>query len=256
MYVAVFNKAGYMKEFKEATLTNPNMVSNGYDETYHASYTVTLSMSSAQRILHFIGSDDELEKPSTSTGEGNAMQKIITEGGQAAYWYRKVLPNGITAYKYSGGECPYAAGLDVTYNADKTAYTYVNAELGVTITVSEGDYIKKDGTKVLDATGFFASDELSAEVEKIPLVRNFARFTDSGETGGNFTPKKFALVNVPTAGFAVPYNGTTSEFPEIYLDPESTSTGITYDAVRASGYVGTMPASASIDKSYPARFKD
>ena len=262
IHVAVFNKAGVLKQYEQATLTNPSNLTNGNNTTDgDPTYSVDIHMSAKPRILHFIADSpvttyEELVSLAGTTGEETILNALTTTGGATAYWQRFEL-NKIDAYKYQGGV--YNAPGGGSFGSEgATYYTYTDA--GNTITVNAGDYIKANGYKVLDGTGYFQSDYVKGIISNIPFVRNFAEITvsEGTNTGHNFTPKKFALVNVPTKGYVAPYHASAGKFAEAYTGCTATGfEGLSYTYVHDTGYPGTMAGDLNTAcPTYPDDFID
>ena len=251
IHVAVFNQNGILKEYVPAELTNKESVVNGDGTgTYTAKYVVDLTMSASPRILHFIGNSPvasyaDLE---TTDGEDNVIQTLITENGNAAYWQRFELDK-IDAYTYQGGK--YTTPDGHVYGADgATSYTYeVETGSGTKeITVYKGDYIKRDGTKVLDDTGYFASEYLSGKLALIPFVRNFAEISVTSTDDSNFTITQIGIGNIATAGFVAPFDVAQRRFAPVYIAAKGP---LSHAAIVEDGYAGNLPAEASINKTQP-----
>ena len=263
IHVAVFNKAGVLKQYEAAELTNTSNLTNGDNTTDgNPTYSVDIHMSAKPRILHFIADSpvttyEELVSLAGTTGEETILNALTTTGGRTAYWQRFELDK-IDAYKYQGGV--YNAPGGGSFGSEgATSYTYTDA--GNTIIVNAGDYIKADGHKVLDGTGYFQSDYVKGIISNIPFVRNFAEITvseDASADGHNFTPKKFALVNVPTKGYVAPYHASAGKFAEAYTGCTDTGfAGLSYTYVHATGYPGTMAGDLNTAcPTYPDDFID
>ena len=260
IHVAVFNQAGVLKQYEEAKLTNPEKLVNGNNAAGNPTYTVDIHMSSKPRILHFIADSpidtyEDLIAAAGTSGEDVILNALTTSGGNTAYWQRVKLDK-IDAYTYKGGVCPYWP--DTTEESVSYSYTENNQ----TITVYAGDYIKRNGHKVLDGTGYFQSDYVAGKVANIAFVRNFAEITVSSTTPAsstNFTPKKFALVNVPKAGYVAPYDTKAGDFASAYqmkYDAQGVpqTIALTHSDVADSAYPGTLVG--GIDPSLPTSFID
>lgn len=258
IHVAVFNKAGVLKQFEQATLTDTGSLTNGNNPSGNPKYAVDIHMSAKPRILHFIADApittfDDLVAAAGTSGEDVIMNALTTTGGQAAYWQRFVLDK-VDAYTYQGGVYTTPGGQNWG-TAGGDSYTYTDA--GQTITVNKGDYIKTNGHKVLDGTGYFQSDYVRGVISNIPFVRNFAEINVTGMTGSNFVPKKFALVNVPTHGYVAPYDTEAGAFAKAYTESvtgSSFSGTLTYSGVNGTGYSGTL--AGTLDTSMPTSFID
>lgn len=254
IHVAVFNEAGVLKQYEKATLMNesPNNNLNGINAN-NPTYSVDINMSATKRILHFIAdspvdSFDDLVALAGTSGEDVILNALTTTDGKAAYWQRFELDK-IDAYTYNGDSYT-PPGATTPYTGSSYTYQYQ----GQTITVYEGDFIKRDGSKVLDGTGYFASDYVSSVLANIPFIRNFAEITVSRdeEHGYNFTPIRFALMNVPKKGYVAPFDTKKDQFVEAYMGANVEN--ITYEAVKDSDYPGSL--AGSIDPSMPTSFID
>ena len=255
LYVLVFTNGGFLKQFEECKLVGT--VTNG-DATLsggtNLKFSVDVIMTTSYRVIHFLGSDIVINEPDVSIGEEAVLESISMDSGNTAYWQRVEFPNGFTPYTYQGGVYHYIDdnGVEQTRGtAGGTSYTYV-PDQGGAITVTVGDYIKKDGTKVVDGTGYFASEDVSNRIKKVPLVRNYARIELSYLVGSNFIPEKFALVNTPKSSYVAPYDADNGEYPEVYLKPDDDG-GLKLDRITASGYEGIMPTNG-VDESLPTTF--
>ena len=258
IHVAVFNKAGVLKQFEQATLRNTGNLTNGDNASGNPEYSVDIHMSAKPRILHFIADSpittyDALVAAAGTSGEDVILNALTTTGGTTAYWQRFELDR-VDAYKYQGGVYEVPGGGTVG-SVGGTSYTYTYQ--GQTITVNEGDYIKTNGEKVLDGTGYFQSDYVSGVISNIPFIRNFAEITVSAPSGSNFIPKKFALVNVPTKGYVAPYDADAGAFAAAYTasvsGPAFDGT-LSYSSVHDTGYPGTL--AGALDTSEPSSFID
>ena len=262
MYVLVFNKNQVLKDFAKATLQEVSARPSKNGEEHLGTFTVELNLAKAWRSVHFIANCPIAERPSVSVGEAAVLGSIVSTNGDAAYWQRYVFEDGIDGYTYAGGRLagkPWFNGNDnFTYAPDEQSYSYPDD--GKTITVNKGDYIDRNGLKILTNRGYFASQEMQDALDKIPLVRNFARITVSKGTGSNFTPSAFALAYTPTAGYVAPNDVTKNTLAEnwgfvsSYLPATVKTTLPTMSGVASTGYVPNMPASADISATAPKTF--
>lgn len=255
IHVAVFTQAGVLKQYEKAYLTNKENLTNGNAAT-NPSYAVDLYMSKSPRILHFIADSpvdtyEDLIALAGTSGESSILNALKTEGGVTAYWQRFVLEGGVTAYTYNGVSF-LPEGADQPFTG--ASYTYEDPLTGATIKVNKGDYIKRDGTKVLDGTGYFQSDEVAEALANIPFIRNFAEITVGSTSTSNFIPHIFALVNVPTAGYVAPYDATQATFASAYLANNLTTAGLTHTDIAGTHYPGML--CGNIDDSMPKSFID
>lgn len=256
MYVAVFNKNQVLKQFAKADFIGAVPGTNGTT----GKFRVDLSMSKSWRSVHFIANCPVTE-PTEIVGEADVLSSIATTNGDAAYWQRFVLPDGIDGYTYAGGRLntyPWFTGNDSGFTYSGSSYSYVSS--GNTITVNIGDYIKRNGEKILTGSGYFASQEVQDMMASVPLVRNFARITVTGATGGNFTPTRFALAYTPTAGYVAPNDHAKNTadqnwgFVSSYLPGSITTTLPEHADIAATGYAPAMPATAVISNVCPTTF--
>ena len=201
--------------------------------------------------------------------ESALLQQWQTTYPNAAYWQRIVLPNGITAYTFSKNKSDgstWLAGQTINFwyyteeEEGKTVYYPApegSQEEGVTLqpytikyenghpcyvdlnklTVNPGDFLDARGCKITDGTGYFQSEEVAQAVEKVPMVRNFARIkivpkkvaSTTGETGEtttaedevNFVPQEFYLMNIPDRGTIAPYSANVGGFVPEYTSKSS-----------------------------------
>ena len=251
IHVAVFNRSGILKEFAPATLTNAASVVNGDGEgSYTAKYTVDLTMSASPRILHFIANSPVTSYAAltTTSGEDNVIQSLITKNGAAAYWQRFELDK-IDAYTYQGGV--YEAPDGRTYGEPGGTKYQCEVPTGSgtkTVWVNVGDYIKRDGTKIVDDTGYFASNELSDALKLIPFIRNFAEITVTSTEDSNFTITEIGIGNTVNAGFVAPYDVKQRRFAPVYTGAKGP---LSHSAIVEDGYAGSLPAEATIKRTLP-----
>ena len=241
IHVFVFNKDGILVETAEAknaetgAATFGKVTQNGPDNAKH--WSVILTMSGSERRLHFIAnlpkdSNGKYLVPEAGS-EASIFQSLATTYPAGAYWQRRVLTYGIKAYQYDGsGTYQYITEEEITIEDPNTQTntTYYPGQI-VTVavpnqeeelgeggsykdpdgqTVNEGDYINRDGYKIIKGTGFYAIEEI---VEKVPMIRNFAKIrvkstwtrTVNGSTQ-TFNLTQAALINYPAAGYIAPYD--------------------------------------------------
>ena len=220
LYVAVFNSAGILKEYNKAEAVG--VTENGQWKEYK----VSLLLSSTERRLHFIANGPTSLDVTSGGNELSIIRAMEDEGGNASYWQRVVLNEGVK---------PQAAD-----------HEYVDEN---EVHVNIGDYIDVNGNKILDGTGYIADKTTLAALNKIPLIRNFARVTVIG--GEHFYPVQFALINTPSKGYVAPYDEVHSVFVQPYMDAYvkvAQSYIPTLDEIKATGYQANMPHDATIEK--------
>ena len=256
MYVMVFNtRTGALIETPKAKEFTPATAND-----QKASYKVDVIMGSTPRAIHFlvdaptheVSSDNVDETPLGTAenpvllGDTEAMvwQKLYTTDKEAAYWQRIELPNGIHAYTYKGGAPVYTEHVHSYTEGDDFYYDSHSNK------VNEGDYINRLGDKIVDGTGFFASDDVSEKVAVVPLVRNFARIR---LTSGNdaLVLTKAVLANTPKAGYVAPYYSTGNQFVDNFMAITDGSLALDAAAIKASGFDAPVPEN-DIDTVCPA----
>ena len=252
IHVAVFTQTGVLKQYEQATLVNPENLTNGSNAS-NPKYSVDIHMSSSKRILHFVADSpiatyDQLVALAGTTGEDAVMNALTTTGGATAYWQRFELDK-IDAYTYQGGI--YTTPDGIQWGSEGATF-YKYTENGQEITVFRGDYIKRNGHKVLDGTGYFQSTAVATKLAVIPFVRNFAEITVSSAATTNFTPKYFALVNVPEKGYVAPFDTEEGVFCSAYIN--AGTAGLTHPIVAETHYPGSLVG--GIDTSKPTSFID
>ena len=85
------------------------------------------------------------------------------------------------------------------------------------------------------------------ELQRVPLIRNFAKFTMTVDLS-NFTLTGFVVMNMPVKGSVAPYNTSTGAFEPFYVaEDEKIYNSKTYPEVDATGYDGFL---ASNDVEY------
>ena len=237
--VAVFNAAGLLVEYKEASYVEAYATQ---DETWYK-YKVELLLSSTERRIHFIANAPE----SIDNGsEVATIRNLVTENGVGAYWQRVVVEDGITPYAYTGNQTTFEVEGEEPHTYGPGSYTDAKGNV-----VNEGDYVQENGDKVVDGTGYFASDKTKEELSKIPLIRNFARIAlvdyPEGTTDVHFHPVQFCLVNVPTKGTIAPYDSKAGTFATSYTSAYTDGTltaGFEFEDIFETGYQANMPADA------------
>ena len=92
-------------------------------------------------------------------------------------------------------------------------------------------------------------DTLNAQLQKVPLVRNFAKIVvNVNENVENFEMTGYAVVYAPISGTVAPYNSTTTQFQNFV---KSGTTGLNYGEGDLADYKGFMPAGVQIDSTVP-----
>ena len=259
MHVFVFNKEGLLVETAEADKFG-KVTDNGPAHSQH--WSVTLTMAGEERRLHFIANlpkkDGKYLIPEAGS-EATVFQNLASTYPEASYWQRRVLNLGIKAYQYDGsGTYEYVDDNGVFQKNVSVTTGTINPDGSYTdsngFIVNKDDYIDRNACKIVTGTGFYAVSEV---VEKIPMVRNFARIrvksTWSRTVNGSpqtFTLTQAALVNKPAAGFVAAYDNVAGAFVPEYI---GLSGDATPDVDNLSSYSINLPG-AGIDKSEPTAF--
>lgn len=268
IHVFMFDGDGVLVQAAKATIgeetVNKNYVDddteNSGNNIYYSWWKVELTMSSEKRVLHFVANLPEDYTLPSSGSERSIFQSLATEGGNASYWQRVELADGIEPYTYEGGPKYKRMSnegvleeVDVPGTYNSATQSYNDGKFPVAI----GDYINWDGKKILNGTGYYyVPAEGSPLRERIHLVRNFARiiFTNNWS---RFTLQSVYLVNYPKAGFVAPYDKARNDFVAPYVNVTAglvetvvEDGNTTYnDRVAATNYKPTLPA-AGIEETF------
>lgn len=182
MYLAVFGRSGYLKEYVEATIT-PATTNGKVNETnkengvllnrYTISATLALSENS-ERHIHFLGNG-----PTTMEfgQETDLIPNLMSPEGKGGYWQYAILP-----------------GIKAKRNRD----VYTTEQLNADPTIDPDAFILQNGFYVLH-------DDTAAYFADVPLIRNFSKIVVEDIDGSNFITHSFAAVNIATSGSIAPY---------------------------------------------------
>ena len=299
VHVLVFNAtSGALLQVAEASLKegesvtqNTTWSSASSPITDYADFTVVVDMGSAHRFLQVVVDAPTYTTDGTNdneTGIGYASNPIYIGDSETdvasklytqmytqdnvtyyptSYWQRIDLPNGLQAYTYPGGKPEKGVeGVDWTYVVkdppiDPTEDYYTDKNNS---TVYYGDFVNGSGHKITTGTGYVMSTDVANRVKFIPLVRNFVKIRVSKAEGGNFTPSKAVLINVPKSGYIAPYSAA-SGFVSYYLKdekldhlqkPATPVAGEKYGeaGIISTGYTAPVP-NDEIDTSNPGEAK-
>ena len=223
LYLAVFGGSGYLKEYVktqdlEQVADTTYVDREGYERTVpRYQFKATLSLTENRRIIHFIGNG-----PSTlSFGYADAvMPPLLSQNGARAYWQMKTV-NGIRAKR---AESEYADS---------------NGRL-----VSVGDYIDKDDCRIVDGRGYVPDAATAKAFRGIPLVRNWAKISLTCDADSYFTPRSFAVVNVPSKGAVAPHSAATGFIADYQL--------YSFEQLREMGYSANLPQGPTFDTTIPS----
>lgn len=270
IHVLVFDEDGILVQAKEAVL-GAKTVNRNYDSTkentsneiYYSWWSVELLMSAEKRTLHFVANLKDNQVP-TSGSQQSIFQNLATTAPQSSYWQRIVLDD-IQPYTYEGGSTYTRIGengaIETRSVPSQTAPTGLVIPSGSyydgRYVVSEGDYIDRNGKKIVDGTGYYYVPPVDSPLrDKIYMVRNFARIQFTNSWSG-FTLKKIALVNYPKTGLVAPYVNSTGTFLDAYLKAgtqklvyPTTQDGQTVYVSRVDGYSPMLPSEGIETESY------
>lgn len=207
MYVAVFGSSGFLKEYVEAEL-----VDDGEDDGLYT-YSVELTIGESPRTVHFMGNGPSFLPFGYDTAVLPIQLSRLNDQnqGEKAYWQQVYLEKGICALRNSSGN-------------------YID---------EDGDELGSD-----NFSGFVPDPAMVAQLQNIPLIRNWAKIVLYTEEGSHFEPWSFAVVNYPSQGAVVPYSGATG-FVTDYQD-------LGFNDLRDMGYPSNLPAGTIFDDSMPS----
>ena len=237
LHVAVFGSSGYLKEYVKAMRLGYTESSGEWVQEYYTykdpywseemspeekekhthtvpliKFSATLSLSEKNRIIHFVGNGPETLPYDADT---TVMATLMSEGGEGGFWQIRRMDR-IGALKDA-----------------------------------EGHYIDKEGHIIQDGTGYVPDEYTNAQMNQVPLVRNWAKISivaDDFEQS-NFKPISFTVINVPSKGTIAPLwkgNMGSLMFVEDYQNQ-------TFE--RLSGelkYPASLPDEAIFDETIPA----
>ena len=231
LYVVVCGSNYQMREYKKAELISID--SNGYTyetkeagETYSHTvdlyhFQVALTISYSSRTLHFLGNGPEV----LALDNGyNVLPYLISEEGRQAYWQTIEIPRNTLTPKLDGSGHP----IEIT------------------------DPLSGQGTGLYEP-----NDNLSALLQHIPLVRNFAKIkvTAADAEISNFEPISYAVLNTPKSGTIAPYRNNASTLPFRFTgDSDEKTSGyqnLGFEELMELGYPGNMSRTVEFDTSIP-----
>ena len=211
MYVAVFGSSGYLKEYVKAHLEK-------LPEKFNYHYK---DKDNVDRVAEV---DQYTFSVALPLSEGRRTVHLIGNGPSVLdFGYdTSVLPSllstaGSTAF-WSTIELPHG----IRAKRGKDGFYATPYELDDSTTIA------------------FTNDG-----KGIPLIRNWAKIELSTKDSSNFTPKSFAVVNVPARGTIVPYSAATG-FIDNYKD-------LSFAELREAGYPANLPPGTPFDTSVPSK---
>lgn len=226
MYLAIFGGSGYFKEYINATFVSQTREVHSFTvEDSHRNevkvdkevdayvFQADLKLSNTPRTIHFLGNGPI----SIRTGRDREVLPNLLGDEETAFWQMISLPE-ITALQVDG------------------EYVKPDGEGGYTPRTNASDpYVISDETKA-----FFPADGIA-------LVRNWSKIILRNSPTSNFTPKSYAVVNVPKKGTLVPYGGRTgwiSDYQKKDFDD-------LFDAGGTYVYGGNLPEGTEFDDTVP-----
>ena len=257
IHVLIFDKeTGVLLQTCKATL-GAKTVNKNYGDPDATESDVTISswkidgvtMTDKHRVLHFVANLADADVPVAGT-ETSIFQSLATTGKSASYWQRVEVPN-ILPYVYDGSGTYSFVDDNGVFQEDKPvkiqegssisadgSYTDVNG-----FVVSQGDYIDYTSAKIINGTGYYASESASSKLTNVQMIRNFARIKVKN-AWSSFTLKKVALVNAPASGLVAPY--AAAGFPASYTSGSPVIESL-------SNYAPLLPAEG-INTALPTEF--
>ena len=165
IYLAIFGRSGYLKEYVETSITKASTNGNIGENTNRYTITAILTLSeNSERHIHFIGNGpDHLDYGQ----ENEIIPSLLSPEGKGGYWQYMVLP-----------------GIKGARDEDD-------------------NFITVEGTD--GNTYYKPHAETAAYFQDVPLIRNFAKVVVEDLTDCNFTTSSFTVVNVPVQGTMAPY---------------------------------------------------
>lgn len=165
IYLAIFGRSGYLKEYVETSITPAATNGNIGENTNRYTITAILTLSeNSERHIHFIGNGpDHLDYGQ----ENEIIPSLLSPAGKGGYWQYMVLP-----------------GIKGARDEDDNF---------LTVTGGDGN------------TYYKPHSETAAYFQDVALIRNFAKVVVEDLPGCNFTTRSFTVVNVPTQGTMAPY---------------------------------------------------
>lgn len=235
LYVGVFGRSGYLKEYVQADLVKMEQKKHyGFDEngeTLYAdvdqyTFNVTLSLAESKRYVHLIGNGPSVLEFGY---DSKVLPHLLCNEGQACFWQVIELEEGILPAQDEDGN-------------------YLNAQ--GEIRMGNEPYGADKGT----------IDAFSNNGDGIPMVRNWAKIELTSAPGSNFIPYSFAVVNIPTQGTYVPYSGQSNIVEELgtgflYYYQNYSFTQLDYDEQTRQGlyYPGNLPSTVSFSDVIPSK---
>lgn len=250
MHVLVFDAEGTLLHAKKAeagAVNRPEQISW---------WKVEVMMAAEKRRIHFIANLPDALVPEYGS-EQSIFQSLAVTHPAAAYWQCVELDR-IDPYTYTGNKTYMYVRDDGTLSGEVPVPNAATAQADGSyidnngFTVSAGDYINRNGDKIVDGTGYYHVPSATSPLRNLlPLVRNFAciRFTNNWP---DFTLRKIALVNTPRSGLVAPYDNANG-IAEVYSGLVGQPFGTKPDIAASGGYTPILPADG-IDTDFPAAF--
>ncbi|MBQ6581201.1 MAG: DUF4906 domain-containing protein, partial [Alistipes sp.] len=203
--LVVFDENGYFVDDADATLIDYNYTDDG------------------EKVAVEVESDDDTPDDDNEIQEQTYTVSLPQSASPRTIHFIANLPEG-TKFDY-GSERELINALETSGTAD--AY-WQRTELRSIL----GDVVSEDG-KVTASAG----SELARALNKIPLVRNFAKVSVAkaeAVTDAIFGNVQIAVFNAPQRGKVAPYNTNTGEWAAYSDDTD-------YADLTAAGYYGYVP---------------
>lgn len=220
LHLAVFGRSGYLKEYVQAlplgqiedyTYTDLDGVSRTVPQYQ---FKADLTLTESPRIIHFIGNG-----PATlSFGYADAVLPVLmSQSGERAYWQMRRLS-------------------------------------GIRARTKDGVFVDENDVPIAEGADYYPDAATLAALQEIPLIKNWSKIVVTSDTSEDpethvpndpyFTPKSYAVVNVPSRGSVAPHCATTN-FVEGYQDYDFTE-------LQDLGYTANLPVGTVFDTSVPS----
>lgn len=136
-------------------------------------------------------------------------------------------------------------------NLSKDNFNYGMEKDLMTKTVNDDSNVYWQKIKV---TKILEGDSELTKLNKIPLVRNFAKIKIAAIAEGvDFELISYKLINVPTTGTIAPYNMSNGQFQSFY---DTDGNAYDYQGLTNTGYQGFMPTSYETKSTDPIVIED
>lgn len=120
--------------------------------------------------------------------------------------------------------------------------------------VNSIDAKKENGHYVKDADGnYIADDAIVNNLTHVPLIRNWSKISIVADPESGFTPKSFAVVNVPDKGTIAPMyriQGSLGQDSLVFVEHYDT---LSFASLERKGYPASLPGDAHFVRTVPTK---